>query len=77
VIFPMGEWEPLLTPIGMGDCDFPLESSLTICGYSFPGTCESLFIEYVRSNKNLHHYMKHGKFTWPMLKYLHRLGSPI
>jgi hypothetical protein len=47
VIYPMGKREPLLPPIGLRDCDFPLEYDLTICGSSCPSTCESLLIDSV------------------------------
>jgi hypothetical protein len=42
VVYPMGEIDPLLPPIGPSDLEFLLEFDLTVCETSSPSFCESL-----------------------------------
>jgi hypothetical protein len=45
LVYPMGEWEPLLPPLGPSDLESPFESDLIFCRSSSPHACYSSLID--------------------------------
>jgi hypothetical protein len=65
LLYPMGEWEPLLPPLGPSGIDYPSESNLIVCRSSSPHACDSSLIDSASPGQNLHRHMEYGQFTSP------------
>jgi hypothetical protein len=65
LVYLMGEWEPLLPPLGPSDLESPFESDLIVCRSSSPCACDSSLIESANPDKNLYRYMEYGQFASP------------
>jgi hypothetical protein len=65
LVYPMGEWEPLLPPLGPSDLQSPFESDIIVCISSIPLACDYSLINSVSPGHNLHRHMEYGQFTSP------------
>jgi hypothetical protein len=65
LVYPMGEWEPLLHPLGLSDLEFPFESDLIVCRSSSPCAYDSSLIDSSSPGQNLHRHMEYGQFASP------------
>jgi hypothetical protein len=65
LVYPMGEWEPLLPPMVLSDLEFPFKSDLIVCRSSSPHACDSLLIDSSSPCQNPHRHMEYGQFFSP------------
>jgi hypothetical protein len=59
----MGDWEPLLPPLGTSDFESPSESDFVVCRSSSSRTFDSSLIHSASPRQNLHRHMEYGQFT--------------
>jgi hypothetical protein len=65
LVYPMGEWEPLLPPLGQSDLEYPSELDVVVCRSSSPHSCDSSLIDSVSPGQSLHCHMEYDQFTSP------------
>jgi hypothetical protein len=63
LVYPMGEWEPLLPPFGLSDLEFPFEFDLIVCRSPIPRAFDSSPLESYSPGQNLHLHMEYGHFS--------------
>jgi hypothetical protein len=64
-IYPMGEGEALIPPLGLSSLEFPFESILVVCRSSRFHSCDSSLIDSTILVQNLHSHMEYGQFSSP------------
>jgi hypothetical protein len=64
-IYPMGEGEPLIPPLGSSDIEFTFKFDLIVCRSSSLRACDSSLIKSTIPSQNLHHHMEYGQFSSP------------
>jgi hypothetical protein len=65
LVYPMGEWEPLLPLLGPSDLESPSESELVVCRSSSPSACNYSLIDFASPDQSLHRHIEYGQFTSP------------
>jgi hypothetical protein len=65
LVYPMGEWEPLLSPLGPSDIESPPKSDLIVCRSSSPRSYDYSLIDSTNLGQSLHCHMEYGQFTSP------------
>jgi hypothetical protein len=60
LVYPMGAWEPLLTPLGPSGLEYPSESDLIVSRSSSPCDRDSLLIDSASPGQYLHRHMEYG-----------------
>jgi hypothetical protein len=65
LVYPMGEWEPLLPPFVQSGLEYPSDYDLIVSRSSSPRDRDSLLIDSGSPGQNLHHHMEYGQFTSP------------
>jgi hypothetical protein len=65
LLYPMGEWDPFLPPLGPSDLESPSKFDLIVCRSSSPCAYDSSLIDSTNPSQSLHRHMEYGQFTSP------------